>query len=1695
MKRRKSILQIAAGTLSILLITEGISGVPAIAFAADKDLVGEAVIDTYADEAVIEAEVDGEVVEAKADEAVVEVNAEETITPNGAIGDDNADYVVGANTVIDRIGMEGYDAVTDDGMELYTAFVADMNLEIQGGKYFKGHEILNFGDTDIEVYDKENYEALTDGDDSTDAVQKAKPSQINTSMVFALNEIPVEMSDNYMLFVPDEDPEGEDASYLEKVKGTALYAWEYEKQTDGTYKRVRSVPISGEDFTINDENDTMYVNLYLGHIDTDKRSFDDLNTLGTYSAPKIYSYLSDNPDLKKDNYPHVPTLSGLVRLDGSKFKNSSNPIAIAALCYDATTTPEEDLYTTEPIETTGGHIYHDYSWDNNKGFALTFAISDECYYYGRSGEVNYTKYWSDEPYYASKMGSFSLQPYKYRFTDTETEHTLTLYNVYPYSLFVRRIEQYYHVDYDNWKDKNYSTANLPIGTWKIPATYTDPMSGTTYKVRIAKGGNIVPQYASKLIIEDGVGFPEDCSYLFSSLGNINLRSLSEIVIEGNAKTVGSNITNMSYMFLGKKDRQGFDATEYTSLDFAALDTSNVTDMSFMFADVTMTNRANIDVTTLDTSNVTNFKGMFRSYHVPSGLYQPATALDLSHFDTAKAENMSEMFEGSTVSALDLSDFDFSKVTDMSRMFTSTEYLESITFPSDMDSSNVTDMSFMFAGDDNLMKINNITAMDTGNVTDMSGMFGAHTCMKKQFETIPVDVDPDVYTGSYLYDKIVEGYNGYAVFKPAWVPLNNQGLYQFYSGPAITSLDLTGFDTRKVKYANGMFNMPALTEIKWGTHTTFESLSDAGGMFTLASVKKLDLTGRKFSNIKFACSEAFPIEMFNLNKATELVLGEDSINLLNLSSKGQLMINAPMLYSLDLRKVGMGTNALMGEGALYYGSPSSLQDLPGLYEIYLPAGMPVLASPAELPGTFYDDAGEAYTVINGGYENELHLVNPEAEATEDKVTVSAVVLNKTDVSLYPGETLKLSATVSPANAMDKSVRWSSSDTDKARVDDIGEVVAVAAGTATITATANGGAFGTTVKAECTVTVLPSEIVEKGDDDKPITPAAGQAFVTEGDGKGEAKIWVAGLNNTGYYYTGNAIKPEIHVYKGYKLLMENTDYTLSFMNNKNVSNSIIDNKKKPQIIIKMKGEYSGSETVYFNIIPMPLDKLTADNDVFSVEYKAGKKNLLKPNLMYNGNKVKYGAKDIAFKWFATDENGTTTNTESECINAGTYAVKVFAGESGNCSNEAGHEVARVIVTDKIPMSKVKLTGFKGSLPYAQGKAVFQNTALTYKDNGGTITLSEKNAANPDGDYTVKYENNYDLGIATVTYEAAKDESGKYTGRYSGKVIKSYKITGKYTLSESGDGKNCTVSLNALSYPYANAAIKPEVKVTATITNNNGIKETRTLVQGKDYTLSYKNNKAVAAADAEKNGKDAAPQVIIKGKGSYLFADTEDMKKGIVKRFEITKPSLGSLVLTISDMTYNKSEDEFKKTKILFTDKDYRDLKLKINKDYTAEFATSDGSRAPAAGQVVTVTLTATSNSSYTGSVTGSYRITDNKIHTDISKTRVVINPNANGKTQPCTYTGSGIEPGQTGQPGLGLTIGSGKNLKTLTLKTVDGSGKISGDYEIIGYYNNVLPGNNAVILIRGIGNYRGIRAVKFKISSRGVNSRWGGVYGQN
>lgn len=86
-----------------------------------------------------------------------------------------------------------------------------------------------------------------------------------------------------------------------------------------------------------------------------------------------------------------------------------------------------------------------------------------------------------------------------------------------------------------------------------------------------------------------------------------------------------------------------------------------------------------------------------------------------------------------------------------------------------------------------------------------------------------------------------------------------------------------------------------------------------------------------------------------------------------------------------------------------------------------------------------------------------------EATGD-TAVTSVKLNRSALSLEVGETGKLSATVRPDSAADKSIIWSSSKTDVASVISNGTVTAKKTGTAVITATATNGK-----SASCTVTV--------------------------------------------------------------------------------------------------------------------------------------------------------------------------------------------------------------------------------------------------------------------------------------------------------------------------------------------------------------------------------------------------------------------------------------------------------------------------------------------------------------------------------------------------------------------------------------------------------------------------------------------------
>ena len=112
--------------------------------------------------------------------------------------------------------------------------------------------------------------------------------------------------------------------------------------------------------------------------------------------------------------------------------------------------------------------------------------------------------------------------------------------------------------------------------------------------------------------------------------------------------------------------------------------------------------------------------------------------------------------------------------------------------------------------------------------------------------------------------------------------------------------------------------------------------------------------------------------------------------------------------------------------------------------------------------------EGETWINARVYNAVDYIDLQCKVKVVRGTVTPinVEMNKSNMTLNKGNTAYLFATVYPTDATDKSVTWSSSNTSVATVSSSGKVTAVAAGTATITATSNAN---TALKDTCKVTV--------------------------------------------------------------------------------------------------------------------------------------------------------------------------------------------------------------------------------------------------------------------------------------------------------------------------------------------------------------------------------------------------------------------------------------------------------------------------------------------------------------------------------------------------------------------------------------------------------------------------------------------------
>ena len=567
-----------------------------------------------------------------------------------------------------------------------------------------------------------------------------------------------------------------------------------------------------------------------------------------------------------------------------------------------------------------------------------------------------------------------------------------------------------------------------------------------------------------------------------------------------------------------------------------------------------------------------------------------------------------------------------------------------------------------------------------------------------------------------------------------------------------------------------------------------------------------------------------------------------------------------------------------------------------------------------------------------------------------------------------------------------------------------------------------------------------------------------------------------------YTGKAVQPAVTVYDGSMLLIQGRDYTISYTNNKAVTDNA-------QAVIKGKGNYSGTITKVFRILPKDIrDDDILISDLYEKAPKAGKSIIPMPTVTRDGRKL---SKKEYVVSAVKDSSG---HAVQQVTASGEYTVEVSGVKTNGYT---GTRVIRLTVLskDQIPMSAVKVTGIKNKLYTGQkvipeftvkykkdtlvlnqdyvvscdssasgaATAVIKGTGrkyvgertITFKIIGKTlkakdVTVDTANAvytgksvepvvavagAECNRDYIVSYANNTKAGTAVVTVQGI--------GQYTGTVQKRFKITA-FDMKENLGGR-LEYNMTGLTAPYAKGGSKLDPQ-DLNITFDGVL-----LTEGVDYTLVYKSNKKAGAAAS----------VRIKGKG--CFKGTTDPIS-----FTVTKQNLENLTnIYAVDVTAKKAGSYKRVIPVL---KDLDGKALKNGKDFRITGYTKPDGTAfegkPHAGDTIRVTVAGIN--SYRGQTSADFRMIEN--NRDISKAKV--------KVEPQSYTGKEIQlserkPG-TGRQQIVVTMQAGGVQRTL---------KEGRDYEIIetAYSKNVKRGT-AKMTIRGINEYGGVKTVPFKITAR-------------
>ncbi|EMF0108347.1 BspA family leucine-rich repeat surface protein [Enterococcus hirae] len=420
--------------------------------------------------------------------------------------------------------------------------------------------------------------------------------------------------------------------------------------------------------------------------------------------------------------------------------------------------------------------------------------------------------------------------------------------------------------------KNYGTGDLTAGTYvsvetgtwgTCPYTFDEDTRTLTigagelggyeespWMTKKVAGGKI-----QKIVLSGKVIAPENSTNLFAG-GATTLQSLTEI--EGLSQLDTSNVTDMSYMFAFQ--------IALKNLDLSSFDTSKVTNMSWMFN--SMWKLENLDISGFDTSNVTKMHTMFAK--------TPLKKLTLG--DTFKFVESDSGNAGLTSA--------WKREDGKGNLYSADDFMKNY------GTGDLTAGTYVSVETGTWGTSPYTFDEDTGTLTIGAGELSSY----KESPWNSDKVDYEAIKKIVLSGKVVAPEDSGYLFSAGSSAkcLKNvteiEGLNQldtsnvtnmgsmFYAMGSVTSLDVSSFDTSNVKDMSSMFyGMSSITSLDVSGFDT-SNVTDMHSMFaTMHGITSLDISGFDTSNVTsmfamfadMSSITSLDVSSFDTSKLTEM----------------------------------------------------------------------------------------------------------------------------------------------------------------------------------------------------------------------------------------------------------------------------------------------------------------------------------------------------------------------------------------------------------------------------------------------------------------------------------------------------------------------------------------------------------------------------------------------------------------------------------------------------------------------------------------------------------------------------------------------------------------------------------------------------------------------------------------------------------